>query len=484
MSGGLLARIGMAAVAAGALAWQADHLTPRAWDGYRGIWYMNEKVGGEYVYKYSGGFATYPQWHAPVAVYASAVNTTFFVLGGSGGVPSEHGDRLVHLVGAYDHTTGLVSRPVRLLDKQTEDAHDNPVLSIDGAGHLWVFSPAHGTTRPAYIHRSRHPYDIRDWELVQTTNFSYPQPWFLKGRGEFLFLHTRYQDGQRALHASRSVDGRTWSPAERLAHIELGDYQISWPHGDRVGTAFDMHPSSGRAGKGLNYRSNIYYVETPDAGRTWRTVQGQRVTLPITDVAHGSRVLDTLSLDRSVYLKDLTYDAAGRPIILYLTSRGYRPGPASGPYEWFTAHWSGIAWVHRPLTTSDHNYDHGSLYVERDGEWRVVAPTDPGPQPFGTGGEMVLWSTRDEGRSWTRLRTLTRDSPRNHAYARRPLDAAPGFYAIWADGDARQPSSSLVYVATREGDVYALPERMSGGPVRPRRVTLAADPAPERRADR
>ena len=31
---------------------------------------MNEKVGGEYVYKYSGGFATYPQWHAPIAIHA------------------------------------------------------------------------------------------------------------------------------------------------------------------------------------------------------------------------------------------------------------------------------------------------------------------------------------------------------------------------------------------------------------------------------
>ena len=130
---------------------------PVAASGYRGIWYMNEKVGGEYVYKYSGGFATYPQWHAPIAIHAPAVQTTFFVLGGSGGTVSESGDRLVHLVGAFDHRTGLVSRPVRLLDKQTEDAHDNPVLSIDGAGHLWVFSAAHGTSRPAYIHRSMRP---------------------------------------------------------------------------------------------------------------------------------------------------------------------------------------------------------------------------------------------------------------------------------------------------------------------------------------
>ena len=435
--------------------------------GYRGIWYMNEKVGGEYVYKYSGGFATYPQWHAPMAVHAPSVNRTFFVLGGSAGQISESGDRLIHVVGAFDHATGRVSRPIRLLDKQTDDAHDNPVLSIDGDGYLWVFSAAHGTTRPAYIHRSSRPYDIAAWELVETTNFSYPQPWYLHGRREFVFLHTRYRQGQRSLFVSRSPDGRAWSTPEMLAHIQMGDYQISWPHGDRVGTAFDMHPSSGRAGRGLNYRSNIYYLETPDAGRTWRTITGRSVTLPVTDVAHESRVLDSLAIDRSVYLKDLAYDGEGRPVILYLTSRGYRPGPESGPFAWATARWTGETWEHRSFVESDHNYDHGSLTIEADGHWRIVAPTDPGPQPFGAGGEMVLWVSRDQGTTWQRARTLTHGSTRNHGYARKPLGAVPGFYMLWADGDARRPSPSSIHFATRDGDVFTLPERVTSAWARP-----------------
>ena len=446
--------------------------------GYRGIWYMNEKVGGEYVYKYSGGFATYPQWHAPVSIYAPAVAKTFFVLGGSGGQVSESRDRLQHLVGAFDHRTGMVSRPTMLLDKQTEDAHDNPVLSIDGAGHLWVFSAAHGTSRPAYVHRSVRPHDIGAWELIDTTNFSYPQPWYLPGRAEFLFLHTRYQQGQRSLYASRSGDGRAWSTPEKLAHVQMGDYQISWPIGDRVATAFDMHPSTGRAGTGLNYRSNIYYLETPDAGRTWTTVDGRRVTLPVTDVAHVSRVLDSVALDRSVYLKDLAFDAEGRPVILYLTSRGYRPGPDSGPFTWCTAHWTGTTWQHRRLTDSDHNYDHGSLVIEADGEWRVMAPTDPGPQPFGTGGEMVLWTSRTAGADWARTRTMTAGSARNHSYARKPLHAHADLAAIWADGDARQPSVSHIYIANRDGDVFRLPDTMTASWQRPVRVFPMGQPPP------
>ena len=376
----------------------------------------------------------------------------------------------MHLVGYYDHRTHRVSRPVRLLNKQTEDAHDNAVLSIDRHGHLWVFSAAHGRSRPAYIHRSTKPYDIETWELVATTNFSYPQPWYLRAHDGFLFLHTLYRANQRSLYTSRSDDGRRWTDPELLAHIDMGDYQISWPHGERVATVFDMHPSRGRAGTGLNYRSNIYYLETPDAGRTWTTVQGARVPLPVTTIDNPARVLDSLSADRSVYLKDLAFDADGRPVVLYLTSRGFMPGPGSGPYTWLTARWTGEAWEHRALSESDHNYDHGSLYVEAGGTWRVIAPTDPGPQPWGTGGEMVMWTSTSQGATWMRTKTLTAASARNHSYARKPLDAHPDFYAIWADGNPLEPSASRIYFATREGDVFALPERMDGATASPERV--------------
>ncbi len=435
-------------------------LTPALWDGYRGIWYMNQPTGDAHRYKYSGGFATYPQWHLPIAIYSAEVRKTFFVLGGSNGNISERKDELVHLVGYFNHATRKVSRPVRLLNKKTEDAHDNPVLSIDRDGHLWVFSAAHGVSRPAYVHRSKRPYDISDWELIRNDNFSYPQPWFLPGRNEFVFLHTLYRNGQRSLHLSRSGDGRRWTEPELFAHIDMGDYQISWPYKDKVATVFDMHPSRGRAGKGLNYRTNLYYLETADAGRTWQTVDGRDVNLPLQSIDNPARVFDYLSQDRNVYLKDLAFTDNGQPIVLYLTSRGYAPGPASGPYEWWTARWDGQQWERRRFGESDHNYDHGSLYIEGK-LWRIIAPMAPGPQPFGTGGEMEMWTSRNQGRTWKRAKVLTKDSPRNHSYARKPLHAHPEFYAIWADGNPLAPSLSQVHFATRDGSVFTLPERMT-----------------------
>ncbi len=76
---------------------------------------------------------------------------------------------------------------------------------------------------------------------------------------------------------------------------------------------------------------------------------------------------------------------------------------------------------------------------------------------------MVLWRSADKGKTWTREKQITDNSPYNHTYARRPLHAHPDFYAFWADGHGRQPSESRIYFCDKDGNVTALPE---GGMVR------------------
>ena len=181
--------------------------------GYRGVWYANQPSGDEYRYKYSGGFATYPHQTLPCACHVREVGKTFFCYSGW----NADGTSLLHLVGEFDHASGRVSRPTIVLDKQTTDAHDNPTLMVDEAGHLWVFSASHGTARPSWIHRSREPWSIAGFERIAETNFSYPHPWWLPGRG-FLFLQTRYGKG-RGLFQQTSRDGRTWSARQPLVHM-------------------------------------------------------------------------------------------------------------------------------------------------------------------------------------------------------------------------------------------------------------------------
>jgi hypothetical protein len=231
----------------------------------------------------------------------------------------------------------------------------------------------------------------------------------------------------------------------------------------RVATAFNYHPDPG----GVNARTNLYYLETPDMGATWRTVEGTSVATPLTEVHNAALVHDYQSEGRLVYLKDLNFDRQGRPIIAFLTSGGYAPGRQSGARRWFTAHWSGHEWRIRPFATSDHNYDYGSLYVEED-RWQIIAATEPGPQPFGTGGELVIWHSHDEGASWAMVGQVTHNSEFNHAYPRRPLNAHPQFYALWADGNPLERSESRLYFTDRDGrHVWRLPSEMGDEPVAP-----------------
>jgi hypothetical protein len=448
-------------------------------DGYRGIWYFNQKSDDEYVYKYSGGLGTYCAKHRPFAVYCSAVDKTFFCYGGA---TRGNNHQLLHMVSYFDHRTRKVPRPTLLIDKKTNDAHDNPIISVDHSGYVWIFSTSHGRSRPSFVHRSKKPYSIDQFVRVRATylregketaldNFSYMQVWPRLDSG-FTSFFTRYgAPAARTLMFMKSMDGRHWSKWQRLAAIEKGHYQVSTARGQLAASAFNYHPQD----KGLNYRTNLYYMETTDCGDTWHNAQGRSLKLPVTQVDNAALVHDYASAGKNVYMKDIQFDAADHPVILVVTSNGYESGPGNDPRTWTVVRWTGKHWDFSDITTSDNNYDMGSLYLEED-VWRIVAPTETGPQPYNPGGEMAMWTSQDEGRKWHREKRLTVDSPRNHTYARRPVNAHSDFYAFWADGHGRQPSKSLLYFCNKQGDVFQLPALMQGKFSRPQRVRARSVP--------
>jgi len=428
---------------------EGSEFPPRKADGYRGIWYANQPSGDEYVYKYSGGLGTYTAKHIPLAVYAPKANKTFFVYGGA-----DDPDLLI-MIGYYNHDTGMVPKPTVILQKPAKgDAHHNPSLAIDGEGFIWVFAPSHGG-KDAYIYKSRTAYSIDAFEPVTQKEFSYPQPWYFDGLGHML-LFTKYSAG-RELYLSTSTDGVEWSADSKIAGFG-GHYQISWGYKNKRGTAFNWHPPKG----GLNARTNLYYMETNDFGVTWTNAAGKPLVTPLDSPQNEAIVCSYQDEGYLVYMKDLAFDRRGRPVILYVLSRGYESGPKNGPRIWTTARWTGEEWDFRTVAHSDHNYDMGSLYIEEDGAWRVIAPTEPGPQRYGTGGEMAMLISRNLGETWTKLRDLTKSSRSNHSYARRPRNAHPDFYAFWADGSPFKPSGSRLYFTNKAGDkVWVLPDKMS-----------------------
>ncbi len=444
-------------------------------NGFRGIWYAIGKTNNEYVHKYSGGLSTYPSNHYPFSIYSPKVQKTFFCYGGSSkdSIPS-----LLHEIAYFDHKTKKVSRPTIVLDKQTNDAHDNPVLSIDNEGFIWLFSTSHGIERPSFIHKSTLPYDISAFKKIESTrlengkvvsfdNFSYLQI-YNQGADGFFGLMTHYDKNVLKYGASKprrtigfvtSKNGVEWSEIKDIAKIQEGHYQTSGINGKTIGTAFNFHPDTEK-GAGLDYRTNLYFLSTSDVGKTWQTANKQTVNLPFETIQNPALVRDYQKEKLNVYINDVAFDAKNQPIILYITSKGPEPGPQNAPYAWWIAHFSQNQWQFSEITQSDHNYDMGSLYVEGD-SWRIIAPTQNSPQAFNTGGEIIVWESNNQGKTWKKVKELTKNSQYNHSYPRKPIQAHPDFYAFWADGHPRKPSPSSLYFANKKGEVYKLPETMN-----------------------
>jgi len=444
---------------------QTGSLNNTKTDGYRGIWFeLNQKFA--YGDKYSGGLGTYTAKHCPLAIYCAQVDKTFFVFGGTKDQDERY---LLCMIGAYDHQSGTVCRPTVVHDKQgVNDPHDNPSLLIDPEGHIWVFVSGRGRSRPGFKYRSKRPYDINAFVQITEEEMTYPQPWLINDKG-LLHLFTKYT-GVRELYFETSADGLQWTADRKLAgirekgHARGGHYQVSNASGNKLATFFNRHPNGN-----VDRRTDLYYVQTTDFGKTWTTVQGRALDIPLAQVNSPARVMDYTAQKRNVYLKDVNFYGPGHPVCLYVTSKGHEPGPVNNPREFRVTYWTGQDWQTRIVCETDHNYDMGSLFITKD-TWYVVAPTADGPQHYGTGGEIVIWATQDQGQRWRIEKQMTVNSPRNHAYVRRVLNGKLPFHFLWSDGNTECFSQAKLYFGSLDGDMWELPYEMDSDSVRPKAV--------------
>lgn len=430
-------------------------------EGYRGIWFTLGQFS-EYGDKYSGGLGTYTANHIPMAIYAEEVDKTFFVYGGTSGPEERY---LLIMASWYDHANQRVPRPTIVHDKGgVDDPHDNPSIAIDGEGHIWVFISGRGRSRPGFKYRSVKPYSIDEFERVTEEELTYPQPWWIGDEG-FIHLFTKYTNG-RELYFETSPDGYEWSDVKKIAGIG-GHYQVSSVHEGKVGTFFNRHP-----GGNVDRRTDLYYMQTTDYGRTWTTVDGRSLDLPLETEVNPALVFKYSAQNRLQYTIDFNWDENGHPVLLYLTSGGHQPGPDSEPRFWEIAHWTGSEWENHVVSTSGHNYDYGSLYISEE-RWLIIGPLGKGPQSWGTGGEIEMWESRNEGKTWKKIRQITVNSSGNHTFARRPVNATDPFFVFWADGNADEMSKSVLYFGESSGGRYwKLPYTMKGNFARPEEVDV------------
>jgi hypothetical protein len=445
-------------------------------DGYKGIWFTLGQFS-EYGDKYSGGMATYTAKHIPLAIYSPEANKTFFVYGGivedrttaadaSNRKGKSYGNYLLCMAGSYDHKTKTVTKPTVVYDKRgVYDPHDNPSISLDSDGYIWVFVSGRGRGRPGFAYKSRLPYNVDAFDQIVKDEMTYPQPKYVEGKG-FLHLFTKYT-GTRLLYFNTSPDGYTWTEHQQLAAIRRpedkngGHYQISGQLGEKIVFFFNWHPNGN-----VDRRTNIYYMQTTDFGKTWTKVDGTPIPIPVTDLDSPTLLREFFSKGENVYIKDVAFDENGNPMALYVSGKGYQPGPANGLKDWQVIYWNGKEWENHKITTSDHNYDSGSIWATGK-KWTVIIPTENRPQAWGCGGELVMWESKDKGKSWKRAKQITKNSPRNHNYVRKVVNGVDPFKYFWADGNPAEPSKSQLFFGDSKGNVWQLPYVMEADQQKP-----------------
>jgi hypothetical protein len=417
---------------------------PSAAPGFQGIWYRHEPRADDTEPALAGGLATFSMHHVPMAVYSERARKTFFTYGGAAGSPENR--RLQVCIAAYDHASGLVTRPHVLLERTPPDPHGNAALSIDDQGYLWVFVPGVSADQRGAVFKSVQPNSLAEFLRISEMALIDPQPWFLEGKG-FLLLHVRSGEKGREICFSTSPDGAKWSEPAALTPALRGCRAVSWRQKGKVGLVFNHHADIESPG------GNPCYIESSDGGRTWTTAQREKVDLPLKIEDSPALVFDYATARQAVALKDLNFDAQGNPSVLLLMSRGPMSPASGGPFVWMVARWVTRGWRVTGLIESDDLMDSGCLHIETRNSWRLIGPT----------------VSDDFGRAWNRT-DLTHNSDFNHNYVRRPLDAQTEFYAFWADGAVRRPSESLLYFTSRDGKVFRLPTRMTLESARPELV--------------
>jgi len=428
-------------------------------DGYKGLWFSAGKSSG-YGYIFSGGSATFGSQHRPVAIYSPEAKKTFFVYGGTTSYDERH---LLIMISYFSHTNQTVPKPVVVYDKMgVREPFDNPSLAIDHQGYLWVFISGSERTRPGMIFRSTEPYSIDHFEEIMHKEMIAPQPWWINEHG-LAVVFIRKITGPD-IYFSSSRDGRTWSENQKIASMG-GHVHVSHAKGNKLVIIFNYSP-----GGNPDKQTNLYYLQTEDMGKTWKTVDGRIVEIPLTDPINEALVRNFEAEGTLVYLSDVCFDQEGNPVLLVILSKSSEPGPEGGPREWMLIRWKDRKWNYSKVCESDHNYDVGALFITDDG-WSVIGPSEPGRLKYRTGGEIVNWIGTDDGATWVKATDLTFNSQVNNSFVKRPVNYNRRFYALWTDGDADKLSPSHLYFTDQKcRKVWMLPYDMISDFVKPVRI--------------
>ena len=321
------------------------------------------------------------------------------------------------MVATYDRESESWSKPVHIGDG--EDNHGGPALTCDSDGFLHVvFGPHAG--EPFQHCRSARPNDSSEWVPLPRFGGHPTYPSLVCDPDDT--LHVIYRGGPQRRHPfglmyQRKPPGGTWSDPVALAKC---------PDDWKGYTHYHSSLTISRLGV-LHIGFNLYYdgraklaghLMSVDRGDSWQVADGKPVTLPIGSESPAF----FLRSDMPLKVVNAVCDKAGNPWIAV--------GRASGMtiYRFDGDRWTTFKVADRVPSSEEPSDMHwGTLSIDSDDRLFLIAIRGQG-MVGGVKGDMVLFTSDDQGKRFAELHLFSADQKLPHTGA--SLERFTGHHSV------------------------------------------------------
>ena len=284
-------------------------------------------------------------------------------------------------VAAYNHQTQKWSGPFKagtsILGKDPTkkiDSHGKPTMIIDDEGYIHIFYGGHGGVKALHGENSlggyhsgenRHavsqkPFDITSWrDLNNITPFGTYNQAVKMDNGDIYLFYRHGAHRSDWVYQKSSDNGLTFAAPVSFLKSKRRDDDIghdSWYAsvskglGDDIVIGFDYHycwdkdaPRNNRGGHSTE-RKNLYFVKFNTKDNSWKTVNGETLSVPITKDIADQKALAVDTGDMWTFNGITKVDANGMPHInAYIGNDiGWQIG---GPKHASYFAWDGKSWL-------------------------------------------------------------------------------------------------------------------------------------------
>ncbi len=432
----------------------------------------------------------YDRRHHPQAVFLN--NKVYMVYNGGASINEEDKGKTYPFVISFDPGTALLSPPIKLGTKGSNDHHYTPIIWADNNDYLHVLSGNHSSAGTHLISKKSAEIgkSAADWSIAPEVrnSLSYPTVYNIYDNKKLIYFRTGEHRSSWTYLISGD-EGQTWSgPKKDVVDLNMGgetqeennkpgieewsSYQTCLPgkDGKFLHVAFCYYNDNKKSipekfynpryntKKNLDLKYNLYYVKINLQTHEVKNFTGETIKTPID--------METANLQCKIWdtdwrgagiPPDIILDENDNPAFLHVLSEN-----TPEEFNYYYVRYANKEWKETVITPSNHFWN--SSYLKLDGKGVLHAyligvnnkyARGKGSMDSYGGGNIVEWCSYDKGNTWKMIQDLT---PKGAEFAGwkynniQPVKDPKGnakegmflFYG-WKDGKGPDPKAFLLY---------------------------------------